>query len=144
MDDDQPHLVYNEDVSKTFQGGLKSRKVTSKVVTCYPRKDIPERCLIRLYQKYNKLCPSDRTDDAFYLKPGPLILPEAISGIAELHLNHKTLSEMVPQLCTKAGITGHKTSHSLPATCATRLYQEGVDEQLIMENTGHRSVHGVS
>ena len=69
LDDDQPRLVYNEDVSKTFQGGLKSRKVTSKVVTCYPRKDMPERCLIRLYQKYNKLCPSDHPDDTFYLKP---------------------------------------------------------------------------
>ena len=51
LDDNQPCLVYNEDVSKTFQGGLKSRKVTFNVVTCYLRKDMPERCLIRLYQK---------------------------------------------------------------------------------------------
>ena len=50
-------------------------------------------------------------------------------------LGHNTLSEMVPQLCTKAGITGRKTNHSLRVTCATRLYQEAVDEQLIMENT---------
>ncbi len=32
---------------------------------------------------------------------------------------------------------------SLRATCATRLYEHGVDEQLIMERTGHRSEKGV-
>ena len=29
------------------------------------------------------------------------------------------------------------------ATTATRLYQAGVDEQLVMERTGHRSLEGV-
>ena len=29
------------------------------------------------------------------------------------------------------------------ATAATRLYNAGVDEQLIMETTGHRSLEGV-
>ena len=35
------------------------------------------------------------------------------------------------------------TNHSLRATCATRLYQSNIDEQIIMERTGHRSVSGV-
>ena len=34
-------------------------------------------------------------------------------------------------------------NHSLRATAATRLYQAGVDEQLVMEKTGHRSIEGV-
>ena len=42
-----------------------------------------------------------------------------------------------------AGINGYKTNHSLRATAATRLYQAGVDEQLIMEKTGHRSLEGM-
>ena len=33
--------------------------------------------------------------------------------------------------------------HSLRATAATRLYQAGVHEQLVMERTGHRSLEGV-
>ena len=37
-----------------------------------------------------------------------------------------------------------KTNHALRATAATRLYQAGVDEQLIMEKTGHRSLEGMS
>ena len=35
--------------------------------------------------------------------------------------------------------SGFYTNHSLRATCATRLYSAGVDEQLIMERTGHKS-----
>ena len=46
-------------------------------------------------------------------------------------------------MCSKAGISGFKTNHSLPATSATRLYHQGVDEQLIMERTGHRSIESV-
>lgn len=40
-------------------------------------------------------------------------------------------------------IEGYKTNHSLKATAATRLFQAGIDEQLIMEKTGHRSLEGV-
>ena len=46
-------------------------------------------------------------------------------------------------MCQIAGITGFKTNHSLRVTTATRLFQAGVDEQLIMKRTGHRSVDGV-
>ena len=47
------------------------------------------------------------------------------------------------RLCAAAGIGGFKTNHSLRATAATRLYQSGVDEQLVMERTGHRSLEGM-
>ena len=46
-------------------------------------------------------------------------------------------------MCKLAGIHGHKTNHSLRATATSRLYQAGVDEQLVMEVTGHRSLEGV-
>ena len=50
---------------------------------------------------------------------------------------------MVCDMCQAAGITGFKTNHSLRATTATRLFHVDVDEQLIMERTGHRSHDGV-
>ena len=50
---------------------------------------------------------------------------------------------MVRDMCRQAGIPGYKTNHSLRVTIATRLYRHGVDEQLIMERTGHRSLDGV-
>ena len=49
----------------------------------------------------------------------------------------------VARICKAAGIEGFKTNHSLRATAATRLYHAGVDEQIIMEITSHRSLDGV-
>ena len=46
-------------------------------------------------------------------------------------------------MCSQAGIPGYKTNHSLRATTVTHLYHAGIDEQLIMERTGHHSVDGV-
>ena len=40
----------------------------------------------------------------------------------------------------KLGILRFKTSHSLQVTSASRLFHSGIDEQLIMAHTGHRSV----
>lgn len=50
---------------------------------------------------------------------------------------------MVKNMCTQAGITGHKTNHSLRATGATALYQAGVPENIIQERTGHLSLKGL-
>ena len=42
-------------------------------------------------------------------------------------------------MCKKAGIVGYYTNHSLRATAATRLQHHNIEEQQIMERTGHRS-----
>ena len=47
------------------------------------------------------------------------------------------------EMCKECGIGGFKTSHSLRATAATRLYSAGIDEQLVMERTGHHSLEGI-
>ena len=46
-------------------------------------------------------------------------------------------------LCKLGGISSYKTNHSLRTTATTRLYQSGVDEQMVMELTGHRSLEGI-
>ena len=46
-------------------------------------------------------------------------------------------------MCKSAGIKGYNTNYSLRATAATPLYSPGVDEQLVMERTGHRSTKGI-
>ena len=53
------------------------------------------------------------------------------------------LDDNLARMCKAAGIGGFKTNHSLHATAATQLYQAGLDEQLIMETTGHQSLDGV-
>ena len=58
-------------------------------------------------------------------------------------MGHNKLTSVVKTLCEAVGIDGHMTNHSLRATCATRLYNNNVAEQVIMERTGHRSTKGV-
>jgi hypothetical protein len=50
-----------------------------------------------------------------------------------------TLEKIIPQLMGNIELFGKYTLHSLRSTCATRLYQSGLEEQRIMEITGHSS-----
>ena len=42
-------------------------------------------------------------------------------------------------MCKKGGLEGNFTNHSLHASCASRMYDNNIPEQLIKEVTGHRS-----
>lgn len=139
--DQRAYLRYVEDVSKNNQGGLKSRKNKPKVVYHHANVDDSTRCFVRLYKLYKSLCPDDQPDDAFYLTP--LKKPKTGCWFSRTALGHNTLRDTVNRICKEAGIQGFKTNHSLRSTAASRLYQAGVDEQLVMERTGHRSLEGV-
>ena len=45
-------LKFTEDISKTNQGGLEHRKLERKIVIVSENRDSPERCVVRLLQKY--------------------------------------------------------------------------------------------
>ena len=45
----------------------------------------------------------------------------------------------VKNMCSKAGLVGKFTNHSLRATSASRMYQSHISEQIIKEIKGHRS-----
>ena len=138
---ERPYLRYIEDLSKNHPGGLKGRKVAPKVVIHHANLDNPKRCFVRLFQHYRELCPEDAPPHAFYLQPSRT--PTSTCWYSKCPLGHTTLGKTVTRLCKSAGIEGYKTNHSLRATATSRLYQSGVDEQLVMERTGHRSLEGV-
>lgn len=129
-------LRYTEDTSETRQGGLAHRKLAPKVVNAYENAEQPKRCTVRLYEKYISHCPKVRTD-AFYLRPLKSPISNVWYGKQPVGINK--LSTVVKRLCSAAGLEGYRTSHSLRATAATRLYANEFDEQLIAETTGHRS-----
>ena len=76
--------------------------------------------------------------DAFYLQPSHSMTTSC--WYSRKPLGHNTLSKTVTRICKAAGIEGYKTNHSLRATSTSRLYHSGVDEQMVMEMTGHRSI----
>ena len=61
-------LVYREDnVTKTFDGGLKDLKKERKIVWIYPSEN-SDRCPVRLVDKYVSLCPPFYRKANFYLQ----------------------------------------------------------------------------
>jgi len=81
--------------------------------------------------------PKDCKTDALYLRPRKSQSIDCwyCDSPVGVHLLQQTVSK----LCAKAGFEGFYTNHSLRATAATRLYNAGMDEQLVSEKTGHRS-----
>ena len=138
---ERAYLKYQEDASKNHPVGLKGRKITPKVVIHHENLENSARCFIRLYKKYMSLCPSDPPASPFYLKPARN--PTPTCWYSRQPLGHNPLGTTVARICRSAGISGFKMNHSLRATSASRLYQSGVDEQQVMERTGHRSLEGV-
>ena len=120
----------------------KGRKVSSKQVKHFENVGNPYRCFVRLFQLYLSKLPQDCPKNAFYFKP---LQKYSASGVwfSKQPLGHNKLHKMMSSICSAAGISGYKTNHSLRATSASRLYQTGIDEQLITETTGHRSIEGV-
>lgn len=49
------YLEYREDVSKTNAGGLKHRRIEPKVTRAYENRRCPERCPVKIYEKYISL-----------------------------------------------------------------------------------------
>ena len=49
-----------------------------------------------------------------------------------------TLNQILPDMCKATGLK-RKTSHSLRVTCASTLFNAGVDSKLIRDRTGHKS-----
>ena len=132
-----PFLRYYEDVSKNNPGGLNHRKVQPKSVVHYANSN-PSQCFVRLYKLYCSKCPENRPDNATARKR---FTDEC--WYSREPVGHNPLGSTVKRLCEKAGIVGFKTNHSLRVTAATRLFRSGVDEQIIMNVTGHRSIDGV-
>ena len=126
-------------------GGLKNRKVKPKRVVHYANTENLQHCFVRLlkvYYEHRPLSTSDSMDhDAFYQTP--ISKPKGNVWYKTIPIGIKSLRSTVSKLCQKGDIDGYKTNHSLRVTAATRLFHEGIDEQLVMERTGQRSIDGV-
>ena len=132
-------LEYTEDmVSKTNQGRLSGRKLTPKVVKAFGNPN-PQRDIVRLYQKYVSLCPPEPKSDALYKYGICESKHRPCQWFSDKPLGINAISKCVPNLMTQAGKSGNYTNHSLRVTAATRMFENGIEEQLVKEKTGHKS-----
>ena len=133
-------MEYTDFGSKTNRGGLKHMKVENKTVRQYENPDDPDHCVVNIFQKY--LCSIPSRDDFFYFRP----LADDGSGVPRFTnqpVGRNKLSQIIPDMCEAAKISGRKTGHSGKVSCATSLYQQDFSDQLIKERTGHRSLEAL-
>ena len=132
------YVRYTEDVGlKTNKGGLKHCKVDVKSVDIYPSTNL-DRCPIAVLCKYLSVLPPEHKCHALYLQPKKNYTSDV--WFLDRPVGVHTLRNTVRELCKKAGIDGFRTNHSLRSSSATRMYGDGVPEQVIQEVTGHRSL----
>ena len=130
---ERTYLQYRQDISKNNPGGIKGRKLKPKVVVHHENTEDPSRCFVRLFKLYQSKCSSTQPKDAFHLQP--LKKPTENCWFSPRPIGHCSLDNTVSYLRKSAGIEGYKTNHSLRVMIATRLFQAGIDKQLIMERT---------
>lgn len=131
-------LRYSEEIgSKTNKGGLKHRKVEPKVVDVYAIED-KLRCPLTIISTYLDRLPVQRTCKAFYLQPRKKFRPGM--WYLDKPVSENKLRDVIKDICESAGLPGFYTNHSLRSTSATTMYQGDIDEQIIQEITGHRSL----
>ena len=117
---------------KNVQGGLKQRKIQFKDLKIYARPDLGDRCAVALFVAYFGFVPDT---GPLYRKPIGSNPPKYSKQV----IGRNKLSGLVKEMCAKAGLSGNFANHSGKVTCATQLFAENIDEQLMMRQTGHRS-----
>ena len=80
--------------------------------------------------------PTVGTDSSTAFYRSALKCPKPNCWYSNVAVGHNKLASTIKRLCEQGGLSGYRTNHSLRATAATRMYDKGVDEQLICEKTG--------
>ena len=95
-----------------------------------------KHCIIRLLDTYLAMLPPDCT--YFYMRP----LEKFPSGskkcaVTKQRVGINVLKRILSELSEKSGVGVHYTNHSLRATAIIRMFNCGVPEKVIAENSGH-------
>ncbi len=113
-----------------------------KVVTAYENKNNPECCIMHIFEKYMGRRPFDLPCYSLHLYLQALAkvpkLPNA-KWYSCQPMGIHAIQSVLSALCERAGIKGKCTNHALKATCATRMYSQDFDEQMVCEQLGNSS-----
>ena len=130
--------VYREDVvTKTHDGGLKDMRRDRKEVWIHPNVVNPERCYVRLIDKYLGLCPPFYKKPNFYLQAR--LIPSPACWYQNQVMGEGSIGKIIGKMMESAGYEGFYSGHSLRLSGGSRLFQAGVQRKLVKECTGHAS-----
>ena len=101
------------------------RHVQNKDLHIYSQPELGSRCIVELFSKYLSLIPSS---GPFYRRSIQNLNPPKFS---QQVIGRNKLANIVRDFCEAASFSGNYTNHSEKGTCATSLFQSGIDEQLI-------------
>ena len=137
--------VYEEFGSKNRQGGFGSLNLHNKIVRQHQSSSNPDRCHVRILDKYLRLLPPEAKDqDNFYLTPLPKKPMDPLKPwYTKTPIGRNRLNVMLKEMCQEAGICGNFSNHSLRAYGASSMFQAGVPEKLIQQRTGHRTLEAL-
>lgn len=128
--------MYSKDLGlKTNKGGLHHKKIKYKEVIIFPNLENYAWCLVNIFYKYHCKLPLKCNCSALYIRPRKVFTDDAWFQDSPVGINK--LRNTVKELTKEAGLAGNDTNHLLRSTAAMRLYQGGIEEQVICELTGH-------
>ena len=111
---------------------MKHRRVIAKDLQINTMPELSNGCVVERFQLYQSLIPKER---AFYRQALVWLTSSVFIASGWNPLSGK----IVPKFCKQAGFSEHFTNHSRKVTCASQLFAENIDEQLIKLQTGHCS-----
>ncbi len=135
----QKYLEYVQDFKhKTNQGGLTSHVSKPKSLKVYGSSD-PSHNIVRIFEKYVRLLRKGQTNSALYKYSASKRQMSPCQWYSDKPVGINSIKKVVKRLAESAGLSGKFSNHSLRATCATRMFAAGIDEQVIKSFTGHQS-----
>ena len=108
-----------------------------KNLKAYSVPELGDRDVVSCFKYYISLIPKE---GPFYRRPASS--KSSVTFIKQV-VGKNTLNGLVKNFCMEGGLEGYFTGHSGKVTCATALFNENIDEQLIQIQTGHQSTEGV-
>ncbi|XP_011406250.1 PREDICTED: glutamine-rich protein 1-like [Amphimedon queenslandica] len=132
--------IYTEHGSKNRSGGFGELHVQNKVVRHFEVPEAGDRSYVKILDLYLSKVPKEAIEkDNFYVRP-VTVVGEGKPWFSSVPVGKNKLATMVKTMCSKAGLQGNKTNHSLRSFGVSSLFQENVPEKIIQERSGHRSV----
>lgn len=133
-----PYVQFSGRDDKIYKGGISDRKMINKSIKQYDT-DGNNRSIYKLLRRYIS-CLQDNGifAGAFYRRPLHNIV-ENQPRFGKHPVGINSIRRFLPEAATRAELKGNFTGHSGKVTCATTLFQNNIDEQMIKDRTGHRS-----